>query len=417
MWVRTQLKIGWNDLLMGALRGVFPPQRDSQVKKAERFFSDDGRWMTAFSVRTGFELMLKSLDLTPGDEVLFSAVNVKGMVKIVTELGLVPVPVDVDFSGLAPSQTLLEKAITPRSKVFISAHLFGTRSALDGIFKVAKAHGLVAVEDCAQAFNGSSYPGSNEADVVMFSFGPIKTATALGGALLLVKKPDLLARMKVLESEYPVQAEKKQLKRIVSAAGIKIVSSSVVLGFVYRYYKKRGRDYEDELSNKVRDVAPLKKKGGLHYQPSASLLWMMNRRMRQLTDGDLAIRTQKGRHLAKLLDDVATLPGQSAKHHDYWLFAVVTDKPQDLITALREEGFDAGGLPRSQTVDAPSDRQNLGPVLAKDMLDAVVVVPCYEAMPEREIEREAAVIRKVLIKTGRTSSQALAVRMNGREAA
>jgi perosamine synthetase len=412
MWVRTQLKIGWDDLLLGALRAVFPPQRETQLKLAESFFADGGRWMTAFSVRTGFELLLKSLDLKPGDEIVFSAVNVKGMVKIVTELGFVPVPVDISFGGLAPSVTRLEAAITPRSKVFIAAHLFGTRSDLDAAFKIAKSHGLLAIEDCAQAFNGGTYSGSPEADVVMFSFGPIKTATALGGALLNIRSPQLMARVKALETAYPIQSEKKQLKRIISAAGIKIVSLRAVLGFVYSYYKKRGRNYEEELSNKVRDVAPLKQKGGLQYQPSASLLWMMNRRMRQLTNADLAVRTGKGQKLASLLNGIATLPGQTAKHHDYWLFAVVTDAPRELMEALRSEGFDAGGLPRSQTVEVPNNRPDLLPLLAKDMLDAVVVVPCYESMPDSEIVREAAVIRKVLAKSGKQSSQALLHRMD-----
>jgi perosamine synthetase len=185
-----------------------------------------------------------------------------------------------------------------------------------------------------------------------------------------------------------------------------------MLGSVYRYYRKQGRNYEDELSNKVRDVAPLKQKGGLHYQLSASLLWMMNRRMRQLNEGDLAIRTQKGRLLAGLLRDVAMLPGQTSQHHDYWLFSVVADKPNDLIDALREEGFDAGGLPRSQTVEAPKNRCDIGLVLAKGMLDAVVVVPCYGSMPDHEIEREAAVIRSILTKTGMKASQELAKRMD-----
>ena len=128
MWVRTQLKIGWNDLLLGALRGLVPPRRDAELQKAERFFSSDDSWMAAYSVRTGFELLLRALDLKPGDEVIFSAVNVKGMVKIVTELGLVPVPVDIGFGDMAPSLKLLKAAITPKSKVFIAAHLFGTRS-------------------------------------------------------------------------------------------------------------------------------------------------------------------------------------------------------------------------------------------------------------------------------------------------
>lgn len=398
MWVRTQIKIGWKDLLLGVVRGVLPPQRDVELRKAEEFFSGDGSWMAAYSVRTGFELLLKSLNLKPGDEVVFSAVNVKGMVKIVTELGLLPVPVDIGFGDMSPSAKLLEAAITPRSKVFIAAHLFGTRSQLDDIFKLAQARGLVTVEDCAQAFNGRSYAGATEADVVMFSFGPIKTATALGGALLRVKKPELLARMRELQGTYPVQTDKKQLKRLVSAAGLKIVSSPRVLSFVYRYYKKRGRNYEEELADKVRDVAPLKQKGGLRYQPSASLLWMMNRRMRQLSEGNISLRTSKGRRLAELLNGVATLPGQRAQHHDYWLFTVVTEKSDALLNALREEGFDVGGLPRSQYITAPRDRPNLEPVMAAGMMRDLIVLPCYEAMPDSELMRQAAVIRRVAAK-------------------
>ena len=394
MWVRTQIKIGWKDLLLGAFRGLVPPQRDAELRKAEGFFAGDGSWMAAYSVRTGFELLLKSLDLKPGDEVVFSAVNVKGMVKIVTELGLVPVPVDIGFGDMAPSAKLLEAAITPRSKVFIAAHLFGTRSQLDGIFKLARARGLVTVEDCAQAFNGRSYAGTTEADVVMFSFGPIKTATALGGALLRVKNPELLARMRKLQEAYPIQTEKKQVKRLVSAAGLKIVSSPHVLGFVYRYYKKRGRNYEEELADKVRDVAPLKK-GGLQYRPSASLLWMMNRRMRQLSEGDMAIRTHKGRRLAELLKGTATLPGQTAQHHDYWLFTIVTEKPDALLNALRDEGFDVGGLPRSQYITAPKDRPGLEPAMAAGMMRDLIVVPCYEAMPDSELVRQAGVIKRI----------------------
>ncbi len=416
MWVRTQLKIGWSDLLQGCIRGLMPPVRKEELRRAESFFSDDGSWMASYSVRTGFEVLLQSLDLQPGDEVIFSAVNVKGMVKIVTGMGLVPVPVDIGFGDMSPKPGLLEAAITPRSKVFIAAHLFGTRAKLDHVFRLAKARGLVVVEDCAQAFNGSSYAGSAEADVVMFSFGPIKTATALGGALLAVKNPRTLERMRALQSTYPVQTDKKQLKRLVSAAGLKIISSPLALGMIYRHYKKRGKNYEEELADKVRDVAPLKQKGGLQYQPSASLLWLMNRRMRQLSERGLAQRTNKGRHLAMLLNGAAVLPGQRAAHHDYWLFAVLTDRPEMLAQALRDEGFDAGGLPRSQSVEAPPGR-DLGPVLARDMLDSVVVVPCHESMSDREIEREAAVIRKALARSGSAATQDLIARMDGAQQA
>ena len=414
MWVRTQIKIGWSDLLTGGWRAYFPPDRKTELRRAESFFADDGSWMASYSVRTGFELLLRALNLAPGDEVIFSAVNVRGMVKIVTDMGLVPVPVDIGFSDLSPSPKLLKAAITARSKVFIAAHLFGTRADLGQVFAMAKAKGLVTVEDCAQAFNGKSYPGHELADVTMFSFGPIKTATALGGALARIKDKALLARVRELQAAYPMQTDKMQLKRVVSAVGLKLISSPMLLGAIYRYYKKRGRNYEEELSNKVRDVAPLKQANGLHRQTSASLLWLMNRRMRQLSEAGLSKRAAKGERLAGLLKGAATLPGQQARHHDYWLFAVVTDKPNELAAELREHGFDAGGLPRSQTVQPPQGRADLGPVLAKDMLDHVVVVPCYESMPDKEIDRQALVIRAALQKSNPGETAGLQQRMDNR---
>ena len=53
----------------------------------------------------------------------------------------------------------------------------------------AQEHGLLLWEDCAQAFDGR-YAGHPEADAVMFSFGPIKTATALGGVIVALAGPD-----------------------------------------------------------------------------------------------------------------------------------------------------------------------------------------------------------------------------------
>ena len=72
------------------------------------------------------------------------------------------------------------------AKVLIVAHLFGCRLQFDHLVDAAHEAGLIVVEDCAQAFNGRGYPGHPKSDVVMFSFGPLKNATALGGALVRV---------------------------------------------------------------------------------------------------------------------------------------------------------------------------------------------------------------------------------------
>ena len=395
MWVRTQLKIGWTDLMSGLAASCSRLDREQELRKAESYFADGEDTIAAYSVRSGFDLLLQALDLKPGDEVIFSALNVCGMVRIVKEMGLIPVPVDLDLAHMGPSVEKLKAVITPRSRVFVAAHLFGSRVNLDPLFEVAKAHGLVAVEDCAQAFNGRDYPGSPAADVNMFSFGPIKTATALGGALIRVRQPDLRQKMRAIQSRYTVQPDGKQRKRIAQFIGLKAITARPVLGAIYRFYRARGEDYEDRLADRVRDVAPLKTAKNMRFQPSATMLHLLNRRLREFDMEQVRVRTAKGERLRELIGDTVVLPGQGNAHHDYWVFPLLVSNPQRFIDALRQEGFDAADLPRSQHIAAPADRPSLEPVTAAGVMRDLIVVPCYESMPDSELVRQAAVIRQV----------------------
>ena len=80
--------------------------------------------------------------------------------------------------------------------MIVVAHIFGSRSPLDEVLEVARNHDLLVVEDCAQAFMGMQYMGEHRADVSMFSFGTIKTATSFGGAIVHVKNPVVLEEMR-----------------------------------------------------------------------------------------------------------------------------------------------------------------------------------------------------------------------------
>ncbi len=395
MWIRTQLKIGWSDLAAGLMASFAPSSRASEIARAERYFSSSGDTIAAYSVRSGFDLLLQALELKPGDEVILSAVNVRGMVKIVKDAGLVPVPVDLDISHMGPSVERLKAVITPRSKVFVVAHLFGARLDLGPLFHLAKAHGVIAVEDCAQAFNGREYPGSEAADLNMFSFGPIKTATALGGALIRVKDDALRQKMRAIQAQYPVQPEAKQRKRIVTFMGLKLITARLALGAIYRFYKARGEDYEDKLADRVRDVAPLKTAKNMRFQPSATMLCLLNRRLSRFDIEQVGRRQRKGERLTGLIGGSVVLPAQANAHHDYWVFPMLVSQPRKFIDALRAEGFDAADLPRSQHVAAPRDRPALEPATAAGVMRDLIVVPCYDAMPDSELVRQAAVIKRV----------------------
>ena len=408
MWARTQLKIGWVDLLTGGMACILPGNRSGLADEVEGYFNGEQNAIATYSVRSGFDLLLQAMDLDQGDEVLFSALNIKGMVTIARRAGAVPVPVDLDVDRMAPSIERLKAAVTPRSKVLVVAHLFGTRLDMQPIVDFAREHGLILVEDCAQAFNGRGYTGHPDADLAMFSFGPLKTATALGGALIVVRDTDLSNRMRDIQHDYPVQKNLAQFKRILQFSALKIITSRWVMGLIFRFFDRRDQDYEDAISDNVRNVAPLGKAKQRRYQPSAGMLALMRRRLNTFNEGSLEARAAMGRKLRDLLNGSVVLPAQGTGYHDYWVFPVLVDDPKAFIKRLRENGFDGADLPRSQAVPAPDYAEHLTPNIAAQMLADLVVVPCYPGMPDKEIQRQADLLRQIAAEVGTSRTKSYA---------
>lgn len=393
LWPRMKLQVGWADLAAGAVACVAPGDRGALVEAVESYWPGE-RSLLCFSVRSGFDLLLQALELNPGDEVIFSALNVKGMINIARREGYVPVPLDFDRDSITPTVEALRQALSPRSRVLVVAHLFGCRLQLDALIDAAREAGLFVVEDCAQAFNGRAYAGHPRADVAMFSFGPLKTATALGGALLNVRDPALREKMRSIQAGYPVQPTARQAKRVLQFAGLKLLTLPLVFGLVQRLFALAGWDYEDAVAESVRNVAVLKKARNLRFQCSTALAALLCRRLQRFDPASLERRAAQGRRLKSLLADCVTLPGQANRHHDYWAFPAVVEEPLKFIAALRREGFDAANLPRSQAVAAPEDRPQLQPARAAALLSKLVVLPCYDDLPERELQRMAALVRE-----------------------
>jgi hypothetical protein len=186
MYVRHRLDLSVGDIFFG----VFSCGRRLRSEKLEasviRVCSLEEEGLVCFSVRSGWDLWLCAQGLRAGDEVLVSAITHPAMIRIIQEHGLRAVPVDIDPGTLAPRPWMLEAALTPRTRVVLVAHLFGGRMDLGGIAKFARDRGLLLVEDCAQAFQGPKRMGDPAADVSMYSFGTLKTSTALGGSVLRV---------------------------------------------------------------------------------------------------------------------------------------------------------------------------------------------------------------------------------------
>lgn len=400
MWSRTRFDVGWRDLAFGVGRCLVPPDRAALARRVERRFSPDDDALACYSVRSGFDLLLQALDLPAGSEVLFSAVNIKGMVKAARRLDLVPVPVDLDLSRLAPRPEALERAIGPRSRVLVVAPLFGARLDLGPIAEIARRHGLFLVEDGAQAFAGPGHTGHPAADASLFSFGPLKTATALGGALARVADPALLARMRAIQAGYPVQATRPYLSRLLKFAALKSATYRLPARLVHRSFAAAEGDVDGKVTDAVRGLARQKGAKAIRQRPCGAMLALLERRLARFPAAGFAARVARAERLRGRLRGHVVCPGADNAEHGFWAFPIQLKDPAPAIAALRDHGFDAANVVSLLVVPAPEDRPELAPGVAEELLDGLVFLPCYGAMPAAEIDREADVLLRALAAAG-----------------
>src|SRR5664280_2295409 len=104
------------------------------------------------------EAVLRGLGIGPGDEVITVSFSFNATASVIVQVGAAPAFVDVreDDFNIDPDQ--VEAAITPRTKAIMPVHLYGLMADMDPLVEIAQRHGLVIVEDAAQAI-GAAYRG------------------------------------------------------------------------------------------------------------------------------------------------------------------------------------------------------------------------------------------------------------------
>ena len=184
------------------------------VERFENAFAQYCQTDHAIGVGSGTEslwLALKAQGIGSGDEVITAPNTFFATAEAISHTGATPVFVDVSEETLNIDVSLIEAAITERSKAIIPVHLFGQPADIDPILTIAKRHGLFVLEDAAQAA-GAEYRGRRSGalgNCASFSFYPGKNLGALGEAgALTTNDADLARRLRVLRDHG--QAKKHQ---------------------------------------------------------------------------------------------------------------------------------------------------------------------------------------------------------------
>jgi dTDP-4-amino-4,6-dideoxygalactose transaminase len=319
-----------------------------------------------------------------------SAVNIRDMVEIVKRHGLVPVPVDISLDTLSPSLQLLEALISENSRVFLVAHLFGSIIDLKPYTQFCKKHNILLIEDCAQAFAASKYYGYEEADVSFFSFGPIKSCTALGGAVTLIRDRTLAEKMKSLEQQYPCRSEFWFFKRVLKYLGLKFFSIPWIYSHLLAFLSLLDRDLDVVINSLTRGFSQGDIFAKIRYRPPNRMVELLNRRLRSCNNEWFERRESKARKFLLQLAPGILCPGHKADYHSFWVVPILVSNPELLMANLREHGFDAT---RGNTSLACIKDLRSHPTLpvsstlnGECLLKQVLYLPVAESLPEQELE-------------------------------
>ncbi|OBH58717.1 DegT/DnrJ/EryC1/StrS aminotransferase family protein [Mycobacterium sp. E2479] len=146
-------------------------------------------------------LALRALGIRPGDEVVVPTNTFIATWLAVAHIGARPVAVEPIDGQWTLDPARVSEAITPRTRALVPVHLFGQPADLDELLEVAKRHGLVVVEDAAQA-HGARYNGRRvgaHAHAVAWSFYPAKNLGAFGdGGAVTTDDAGVAARVRSL---------------------------------------------------------------------------------------------------------------------------------------------------------------------------------------------------------------------------
>ncbi|MGE0557689.1 MAG: dTDP-4-amino-4,6-dideoxygalactose transaminase [Burkholderiales bacterium] len=161
------------------------------------------RALLTHSCTAALEMAAILCDIRPGDEVIMPSYTFVSTANAFVLRGGIPVFVDIRRDTLNLDEALIEAAITPKTRAIVPVHYAGVACEMDAIMAIAGRHGLLVVEDAAQAVL-SDYKGRRPGAIGhlgCLSFHETKNVISGEGGALLVNDPALVGRAEIIREK------------------------------------------------------------------------------------------------------------------------------------------------------------------------------------------------------------------------
>ncbi|HEV2460841.1 MAG TPA: dTDP-4-amino-4,6-dideoxygalactose transaminase [Ktedonobacterales bacterium] len=163
-------------------------------------YSGSAKALLTHSCTAALEMAAILADIGPGDEVIMPSYTFVSTANAVVLRGGVPVFVDIRPDTLNLDETLIEAAITSRTRAIMVVHYAGVSCAMDEISAIAARHGLLVIEDDAQGIMASyrGRPLGSLGNLAAISFHETKNVISGEGGALFVNDPRLVERAEII---------------------------------------------------------------------------------------------------------------------------------------------------------------------------------------------------------------------------
>lgn len=206
------------------------------------------------SCTAALEMQALLLDIRPGDEVIMPSYTFVSTANAVVLRGGVPVFVDIREDTLNIDETLIEDAVTPRTRAIAPVHYAGVGCEMDAIMEIARRRGLKVVEDAAQGFM-STYRGralGSIGHLGAYSFHETKNVISGEGGALLVNDPDLAQRAEIIREKGTDRSRffRGEVDKYTwQQAGSSYLPGELIAAFLWAQLEEAGKITEKRLAH------------------------------------------------------------------------------------------------------------------------------------------------------------------------
>ena len=177
-----------------------------EVEALEREVAEYSQCRFAIGLSSGTDALLAALmafNIGPGDEVVTTSYSFFATAGVIARLGATPVFVDIDAETFNIDPSLIEAAITSRTRAIIPVHLYGQMADMDGILEIGRMHKIPIIEDAAQAIGAELHGrrAGSFGDMGCLSFFPSKNLGGFGdGGMVITNSAELADRVGMLRN-------------------------------------------------------------------------------------------------------------------------------------------------------------------------------------------------------------------------